>query len=202
MAVTNAISNVSNGMITVMILLYLNRQVGFAPGVLGMIFAVGGLTSLAGSATARKWSWFGGFGPALVLAGVIRSFGLILVPLAASVSAVAVVLLVLSQFITDPAWSFYEINVVSLRQSITPAGLLGRMNASMRCLDLGAMLAGSFAAGILGESIGFRETLFAAVGVRLISVLWLALSPIARLRVMPEGIEMPAAEAVIPLADA
>lgn len=189
-AITNAIASFSNQLVGVTILLYLNREVGFGPGVLGMIFAIGGITGLAGTAVAGKSAWFGGFGRALVLAAFMRSAGLVFLPLAASVSVVSVVFLVMSQVVTDPAWAFYDINVVSLRQTITPDRLLGRMNASMRFLDLGAMLVGSFAGGLLGQSIGLRETLFVAVGVRTMPVLWLLLSPIARLREIPPPIEI------------
>ncbi len=184
-AITNAIASFSNQVVGVTILLYLNREVGFSPGMLGMIFAVGGMTSLAGTAVAGKLSWFGGLGPALVIAALIRGVGLLFLPLTVSVSLVGVVLLVMSQVVTDPAWTFYDINVMSLRQAITPDRLLGRMNASMRFLDLGGMLAGAFAGGLLGESIGLRETLFVAVAVRTIPVLWLLFSPIAHLKVMP-----------------
>lgn len=188
-AITNAIASFSNQIVGVTILLYLNREVGFGPGVLGMIFAVGGITGLAGTAVAGKTAWFGGLGPALVMAAIIRSVGLLFIPLAVSVSVGGIVLLVMSQVVTDPAWAFYDMNVISLRQSITPARLLGRMNGSMRFLDLGAMLAGSFAGGLLAQSIGLRETLFVAVGVRTVPVLWLLVSPIARLKTMPAQVE-------------
>ena len=190
LAMTNVTLNFSSRMVGVTYLLYLNRQLGFEPGVLGMIFAVGGITGLAGIVVAGKSAWFGGLGPALILASFISGVGILFMPLAASVSVIGVAFLLLNQVITDPAWAFYDVNMVSLRQSITPDRLLGRMNASMRFLDFGAMLAGSFAGGLLGQSIGLRETLFMAAGMMFVASLLLLVSPIARLREIPPPIEM------------
>jgi MFS family permease len=184
-AATNIILQFASRLVGVTFLLYLNREVGFGPGVLGMIFAVGGLTSLAGTAVAGRWAWFGGLGPALVISIFVRGAGMLFMPLAASVSAIGVTFLVANQVVTDPAWTFYEINEISLRQSIAPDRLQGRMNASMRFLEFGAMLLGTLAGGVLGQTLGLRETLFIAVGITFVAGLWLLISPVAALRVMP-----------------
>jgi hypothetical protein len=93
--------------------------------MLGMIFAVGGLTSLVGAAMAGRPSRLGGLGPALVVSSFLIAAGTLFMPLAASVSVLGVACLVANQLITDPAWTFYDINSVSLRQAITPNRLLG-----------------------------------------------------------------------------
>ncbi len=56
----------------------------------------------------------------------------------------------------------YNITQVSLRQAITPARLLGRMNASMRFLVWGTIPVGACAGGAMGTQIGLRPTLRAA----------------------------------------
>src|SRR5690606_34537440 len=99
---------------------------------LGMIFAVGGVSSLAGAWAASRPRLPGGIGPAMLVSLVVRAGGALFMPLAGDVSALAVVLLVANQLFTDPAWMFYEINEVSLRQAVTPDALLGRVNATMR----------------------------------------------------------------------
>ena len=193
LAVTNLIRMLSTRMLGVVYLLYLNRELGFSPGMLGMIFAVGGLTSLGGAAMAGRSSSFGGLGPALVLSSFLIAMGTLFMPLAASVSVVGVACLVANQLVTDPAWTFYDINSVSLRQAITPNRLLGRMNASIRFVEFAAMLAGTALGGVLGEVIGLRQTLFVAVGGLVLAACWLAFSPVARLRSMPVSIEGEAA---------
>ena len=100
----------------------------------------------------------------------MQSVGSLFTPLATSVSAASVTFLVLAQVVTDPAWTVYDINELSLRQAITPDRLQGRMNATIRVVGFAAMLIGTFAAGLLGETIGLRQTLFVAAGVQFVAV--------------------------------
>ena len=187
LAVANAIAVCGGRILGVVFLLYLNQEVGFGPGVLGLIFAVGGVTSLGGSFLAGRAHLFGGLGPAMVLAALLRAVGTLFMPLASSASALGAGLLVANQCVTDPAASFYDINDVSLRQAVTPHEVQGRMFASCRFIEFGAMLMGTAVGGVLGELIGLRETLFAATALMGVSAVWLAFSPVARLRGMPEA---------------
>jgi MFS family permease len=185
LAVANAMLTASGQLVSVVYLLYLVDDLGFKPGVLGLIFSVGGLTSLTGAYLANRSRWFGGLGFALVISLWLRAAGMAFMPLAGAVSAVGVALLVANQLVTDPAWAFYDINSLSLRQTITPDRLLGRVNASMRTVELGAMLAGTAAGGVLGQTLGVRATLFIAVAGTLAASVVLAMSPVAHLKAMP-----------------
>ena len=51
----------------------------------------------------------------------------------------------------DGGATVFEINQVSLRQSVTPERMLGRVNAAIRLTSLAAMLMGSLAGGIMGD---------------------------------------------------
>ena len=184
-AAVTAMREFSSRIFGTVLLLYLYREVGFSAGVLGVIFAVGGGTSLIGAYLAPRAANIG-LGRALVAALVVQATGSLFTPLAASVSAIAVVYLVLTQVITDPAWIFYDINELSLRQAITPDELQGRMNATIRVGGFAAMLAGTLAAGLLGEWIGLRETLFVAVAGNFAAAALLAVSPVARLAHAPQ----------------
>lgn len=189
LAVTNGLLQFSSGIVGAVILLYLTRDVGFEPGALGLIFGVGGLTSLVGATCAGRWDWFGGLGRSLVLSLIVRGGGGICLVLATSVSLLGVALLVGSQLITDPAWAFFGVNELSLRQAITPDRLQGRMSAGLRVIDFGAMLLGTVAAGVLGQTLGLRPTLWCATLITVIAAVWLACSPITRLHAMPHQVE-------------
>jgi predicted MFS family arabinose efflux permease len=193
LAGASVLAMLGSNIVSVVFLLYLNRELGFSPGVLGLIFAIGGVTSLAGAYFAGRTQLFGGFGMALVLAAFMRAGGALFMPLTASVSVLGAALLVANQLVTDPAWTFYDINAISLRQAITPDRLQGRMNASMRFVEFGAMLLGTAAGGLGGEWLGLRQMLFAAVGMQLLAACWLAVSPVRKLRTMPVAVEAVAA---------
>ena len=181
----NVLLMFASRIVSVTFLIYLAGEVGFEPGTLGMIFAVGGVTSLAGAFFASRPHLFGGLGPALALSLFVRAAGALFMPLATNVSATGVALLVANQF-ADPAWTFFEVNVVSLRQRLIPDRLLGRVNATIRFTEFGAMLLGTVVGGVLGQVIGLRETLFVAVGLMFAAGLVFVVSPVAALRTAPE----------------
>jgi predicted MFS family arabinose efflux permease len=95
---------------------------------------------------------------------------------------VAIVLLVAQQIVADGPATLYEITQVSVRQAITPDRLLGRVSASNRVVEVGAMLAGALLGGVLGERIGLRPTFVIGVMLILAASLALLLSPVRRLR--------------------
>jgi predicted MFS family arabinose efflux permease len=74
---------------------------------------------------------------------------------------------------------------LTVRQSVAPETLLGRVNASMRVLEGGAAPLGALVGGLLGDSIGVRPTLFVAAAGLLANALWLARSPLRRLGRLP-----------------
>jgi predicted MFS family arabinose efflux permease len=105
------------------------------------------------------------------------------VPLATPATAAA--FLIASQAITGLSNMVYNINQVSLRQSITPQRLLGRMNATMRFIVWGTMPVGSLMGGALGEWLGLRPALLVAAAGSLFAFLWILFSPVRTLREQP-----------------
>jgi hypothetical protein len=96
-----------------------------------------------------------------------------------------VALMMTSQLVGDMAWSIYNIHELSLRQSVTPDHVLGRVNAAMQLLTRGVFPAGAILGGVLGGAIGLRWTLtVAALGILFASV-WLIASPVRTLRDQP-----------------
>ena len=87
----------------------------------------------------------------------------------------------------------YNINQVSLRQSITPDRLQGRMNASMRFIVWGTIPIGTLIGGALAATIGLREAIWVGAIGGLTAVLWLVFSPVRTMRQAPPPWEAPAA---------
>ena len=166
-------------------LLYVNQEVGFAPGILGMIFAVGGVSSFLGAMIAGRLPRFG-IGAVMVASLLLAAVGEAFVPLATAANAIGVLFLVGQQIVADSALTVYDINQVSLRQAIAPAHVLGRINASVRVTEIGAVLLGTVVAGYIGETVGLRETLWVGVGLSLLAAVALALSPVRAVRRIPE----------------
>lgn len=82
LAVAEALQAMAEKILTTVFLLYLTDELGFSPGVLGLIFAVGGVTSLGGAWLANRGTlFFGGVGPTLVVASSLRATGVLFMPL-------------------------------------------------------------------------------------------------------------------------
>jgi predicted MFS family arabinose efflux permease len=62
------------------------------------------------------------------------------------------------------------------RQSVTPDQLQGRMNATIRSINVGLAAFGALAGGLLADQIGNRPTLWIAIACHLIAASGLALS--------------------------
>jgi MFS family permease len=183
-------------MIGTLILLFTTRELGLRPGIQGMIFAVGGVTSLLGALATGRVTRRLGVGRAMVYGLLLSSLGTFCIPLAHGATVAAVLLLVINQLVTDPSHTVYEINQVSLRQAITPDRLLGRVNASIRFVGLAAMLLGTLLGGLLGQTIGLRPTLVIGSCGGLLAALWLALSPVRLLERAPASVTETAATPV------
>ena len=166
------------------IALFALRELGFQPGVLSMIFAVGGISSLLGALGAGPFTTRLGVGPAMSVAFVLGAASLLVLPLAQGAGVLAVTLLVLQQM-GDGFILIFMINDVSMRQALTASELLGRVNASFEFVRSAASLAGVLVAGVLGELLGLRPTLFLGGAVVLGGGVYLALSHVRGLKALP-----------------
>lgn len=184
LAASNATLNAGYQVTGAVFLLYVTRELGLGPGVLGMIFAVGGGGALLGAVVSGRVLRLG-VGPVLVGALLLTAAGQGLAPLASSTGALAIGLLIGQQIVADAAATVYEVGGTSLRQAMASERVLGRVTAGGRVLEMGAMLVGSLAGGLLGETVGLRPTLIVGVGLMASAAGWLWWSPVRTLRGFP-----------------
>ncbi len=96
-------------------------------------------------------------------------------------------------------WLFYvagAIHARSLRQSVTPDHMQGRVNGAYRFVTVGISPLGSVIGGFSGVWIGLPWTLVVCEIGFLFCVVWLIFSPIRNMRTFPEP------EPALPLAAA
>jgi predicted MFS family arabinose efflux permease len=77
------------------------------------------------------------------------------------------------------------VNELSLRQTITPDRLQGRVHATMRVMNAGMVPIGALAGGLLGDAIGLRATLVVGVAGMFVAFIFVLLSPLRTLRRAP-----------------
>lgn len=194
-----ATSNFFFSMAFAVFFIFVTRDLHLEAAIIGTILAVGSLGGLAGAVLNNRIEKRFGLGPTIVGSSVVFGVALILIPLGTGPNPLTFLLLVASQFIADFCGVVYNVNQVSLRQTITPDKLQGRMNATMRFLVWGTMPLGSLAGGFLGKQLGEQPTLWiAAIGASM-TFLWVALSPVRTLRNHPAAIQDMPAEDVPPV---
>ena len=168
-------------------LVYLVRELELSPGVIGLLFAVGSVGSLLAAFTHDADLDRFGIGPTTIAEAALNLPALLLIALAPA-------------GFRDPvprpggvvlgfAIVVYNITQVTYRQAISPPRLQGRMNSVMRFIVWGTIPIGTLLGGVLGSTIGLRETLVVGALGSGSSFLWILLSPQRHLREMPEPIE-------------
>jgi len=146
--------------------LYAIRELHLEPFLLGVIFSALGFGFLLGALLVKPITNRFGIGRTMIGANFLNIFAVALVPLASGATTFIVALLIISHFFHALGVQLNGINLMSLRQAITPNHLQGRMTASFRFVNVGMMMFGALIAGALGELIGLRETLIiGAVGM-------------------------------------
>jgi MFS family permease len=166
-------------------LLYVTRELGLEPAVVGLIFAVSGPGALVGAVVAGGLARRFGLGRTIIGSITIGAASNLLIPLASGPQPVLVAMLMVPMLVGGAASPIYNINQVSLRQAITPDRLQGRMNASMRFLVWGTIPIGALLGGALGQTFGIYPTIVAMVICELLAPLWIVFSPVRRLRTQP-----------------
>lgn len=166
--------------------LFALKELGFEAGPLATIFAVGGVSSLVGSVLVRPVTRALGVGGAMITGAVVGGL-LLMPPVAAQGHGLFAAACLLVQQLGDGAIVVFLINEVSLRQTIVPAGLMGRVNASAGVLRSIARLSGVIVAGLVGEAIGLRATLGIGGAAVTLGAISLATTSLRSLKTMPEG---------------
>lgn len=180
-------------MITVwtMFLLYGTRDLKLSSTTLGAIFATASVGGLIGAVISRKVIRRCPLGVVYLVAQSALLLGPALIALAAGPSALMVGMFTASFFISYLGLGIAGVIIVSLRQTITPQSMMGRMTAVFRTLLFGGGALGGLFAGLLAGQIGARGALIvAAIGSAAV-VVALAVSPVSRLRDLPPATTEP-----------
>ena len=179
-----ATANLGSNMAFAVELIFMYRYLHLAPGLVGVIFAIGSVGGLLGAVASSAVVARLGVGVTLLIS--ILGGGLLMAtPLAAQTNA-AVFLSALF-FVEFLIGAPYNITQVSLRQAITPDRVQGRMNATMRTIVWGTIPIGSLLGGVSGTLIGVVPTIVIGGFISLLAAVWILLGPI-RIRVQPDPV--------------
>jgi MFS family permease len=140
-------------------MLFVYRELGFSPGVLGMLFALGSVGSFASAFAAERVPERRAGLPAMFVGLLFAAAGSLVLPLAPGATLLGVAAIAFQQLVGDFGHVIWQVHQSNLRQQITPPKVLGRVAGAMRFLSSIAMLVGTAVGGWLGETISLRATL-------------------------------------------
>lgn len=174
LAVSVGVGTAGLAMQETVLLIYLTRELGFSPTMIGLVYGFGGAGALVGASFAGRVARRLGVGPAIVAGNLLWALGVLVVPFAGA----SVVLIAGGEFVARLGATVWSVNQMSLRQQITPVGLFARATAARRVLLFGMQIAGATLGGVLGTIAGSRATLIVGAAVMLLSVVLIWRSPV------------------------
>jgi MFS family permease len=178
-------SNLFSGIGGAMLILLLAGHLHISAGLIGVVFSLMAIGGLIGALIAQRAAKWLGQGPVIWISIAITSPFALLVPL--TQPGWKLWAMALGNFVYWIGVVVYNVNQVSFRQALTPDRLLGRMNATMRFLVWGTLPLGGLIGGILGQTIGVRNTLWVSAIGGLFSFLFVFFSPARWARELPTG---------------
>ncbi|MDB6008731.1 MAG: transporter [Gammaproteobacteria bacterium] len=156
-----------NGAANAVQILFATQRLGLNARGIGLSYIVLGLGTVAGSAMGHGLARRIGPGPSMVLGFATGGIGWTLLALTPA-TAYGVVSYVVTLWLLGVGSVLISINFISLRQSVTPGRMLGRMTSTMRWLVILPAGPGALLGGWLGEHFGLRAALVLAGGVALL----------------------------------
>ncbi|MBG0561549.1 MFS transporter [Actinoplanes aureus] len=177
--------NVAYQVFSLGLLLWLARDLRLSPVVIGVVLGLAAAGALAGALTGARLSARYGFGRTMLVTMAIGNSAPLLL-FAAPGGGTGVAVLVGAVFIVAGfGTALANVHNRSLRQSAVPDEIRGRVTAAYRLVSWGTLPLGSLAGGFLATELGaYGACLAGAAGIAA-ATLWVALSPIPRLRETP-----------------
>ena len=170
-----------------LVALYALTELGLGAGLLGLCISVGSIGGLAGAVVAPRVVRRFGFGPTFVTGTALGCAAPVLIPLAAGPPLPAGGMIAAAYLVTGFGVTISVIGSVTLRQTVAPAALLGRVNAVMRLAGYAAIPLGAATTGVVATAAGVRTGLFVGVAGLLLPTLILIFSPVLRLKDLSDG---------------
>lgn len=162
----------AGGINATLLVLYLTREVGFSPALLGTIASVSGAMALLTALGLRPVAERLGQRRTLLVSLLLTGVGNVCVPIMGAVPALAVPLFVTRSVLHGMASPAFNVTSVELRQVVTPERLQGRVSATIRFVGWGMLPISALAGGLLGERLGLLPALAVEAAISLSAFLW------------------------------
>jgi MFS family permease len=160
--------------------LFAVRVLDLTPAMLGLTIAAGGIGGIGGAIIAPWLARRLGPGRAIVAAAGAAALLNLLIPAAPADPKLGMAFLGGAQLFGDALAVTAAVLAGSLRQTVLPQAMLGRVGATFHAVGGGMAVVGALAGGVLGGMIGPRAALYIAAGGLFIGPAFAAMSGLWR----------------------
>lgn len=181
-----ALANIEWFAVQAVLVVYATDELRVTPALLGLALAAAGPAALVGAALAVPLASRYGLGRVMIVALLFEAASRLLLPFIAGPALTAAILLGVTQALVGVTESLWSVGLNTLRQSLTPDRLMGRVAAASNFVQWVVAPPAAIGAGILGDAIGVRSTLLVAGIVAVVAFIYLATSKgVRELRAAP-----------------
>ena len=185
--ISSATFNFFNYVAFAILVVYMVRRLEMSALAIGTTLSLANGGALVAALLAQKIGRRVGIGRA-ILASTFFGYPLVLVPLAPVSHPVPFIVTAFT--LEGFGVVLFTVSTTSLIQALTPAGLLGRANATRRFIVWGTIPLGGLVSGGLASWIGLRPTMFIGTLGCAFSTVPIVLSPIRHVRELPAEPEL------------
>lgn len=174
--------NFSNAAFEVVFVQYMPRTLKMPAGEIGLVLAAVGPGFLVGAVLARKLPGALGYGRTTFLAALVADLVMPLIALTRGGGVLTTAILIVILFVSTSFGVVVNVTMQTIRQSITPDSLQGRVAATSRFVAFGIIPLGALLGGALGSLLGLRLTVLATTLGMCLVLVPLSMSSLTRLR--------------------
>jgi MFS family permease len=180
----NTIANVGISIFQTLVVLYFVRDLGLTAPVVGLLFAISNVGALVGAVVSGPLGRRVGVGPTIGIGIAGEALVYLLYALTPRESPLPT--LVAGSALLGVSSLVFYVNALSLRQTLTPHELLGRMTATYRFASWGVLPLGAILAGAIGSALGLRAALLVATVLGVIGLIPIFFTSVRSLKVVPQ----------------
>ncbi|KSU86849.1 MULTISPECIES: MFS transporter [Priestia] len=177
--------NLGYALIQTIVVVFAYQNLKLSPSQVGVIFSISSIGLIIGVMLSKRLSDKIGVGKSLLLASTFLGLSLGAVPLSSLVTPI--ISFSILWFLGALFLPILDINQVTLRQSVTPSNLQGRMNASIRTFMWGATPLGAILGGFIGDKVGMTIAFIVGGIFILIGMLFILFSKVSKVKAITEN---------------
>lgn len=185
-----ALANIEWFAVQAVLVVYATNELGLSPALLGIAIAALGPLSLVGTAIVGPLTRRIGIGPVMIVALGLEAISRMLLPFAFGPPIVAAGILMVTQALIGLTVPLWTVSSRSVTQAVTPDRLMGRVISATSFVGLVVAPPAAIGAGLLGDAIGLRPTLFIAGVLGVVAFVYLLASPVRSFRAIPDDVSL------------